>query len=173
LYLFRWFSYFLEKQETIYCFSIFNRSRIVLWHILPKRLFSYVGYMQLWERLFSYAGYMQLWESLFLILLLYIVTTRVLFKLLTTRFFMNKLSTLRLTVILLVIISNMHRYFAFCFFFFTDCRFLYQVVFYFSFSFLVGKPLMLVAVTSWVWGEMLRNIVYFVLFIKDIIIFLF
>jgi hypothetical protein len=42
---------------------------------------------------------------------------------------------LRLTVILLVIISNMHRYFAFCFFFFIDCRFLYQVVFYFSFLF--------------------------------------
>ena len=112
----------LEKQETIYCFSIFNRSGIVLWYILPKKLFSYVGYMQLWE-------------SLFLILLLYIVTTRVLFKLLTARFFMNKLSTLRLIVILLVIISNMHRYFAFYFFFFTDCRFIYQVTFYFPFLF--------------------------------------
>jgi hypothetical protein len=94
----------------------------MLWYLLPKRLFRYAGYLQIWE--FS-----------FLISLLCIVTTRVLFRLLITRFFMNKLSTLRSIVILLVIISSRHHYFTFCFFFLVDCKFLYQVVFYFSFLF--------------------------------------
>ena len=47
--------------------------QLLSWHLLPKRLFGYVGYLLIWE--FS-----------FLILLLWIVTTRVLFRLLTTRF---------------------------------------------------------------------------------------
>jgi hypothetical protein len=56
----------------------------------------------------------------FLILLLCIVTTRVLFRLLITRFFMSELSTLRSIVILLVIISNMAP--LFCILFFLPCR---------------------------------------------------
>jgi hypothetical protein len=67
---------------------------IVLWHLLPKRLFGYVGYLQICE-------------FLFLISLLCIVTIKILFKLLTTYFFMNELSTLRSIVILFVVISSM------------------------------------------------------------------
>ena len=69
------------------------KQNIVLWH-LPKRLFGYVDYLRIWE-------------FHFLILLLCIVTTRVLFRLLKTQFFINKLSTLRSIVILLIIISSM------------------------------------------------------------------
>ena len=70
------------------------KKNIVPWHLLLKRLFGYVGYLLICE-------------FLFLILLLCIVTTRVLFKLLTTWFFMNELGTMRSIVILLVIISSM------------------------------------------------------------------
>ena len=51
--------------------------------------------------------------------------------------------------------------------FFTKLHFI------FCFYFLVDKLSMPVTVTSWVWGDMLRNISYFVLFIKGRIIFLF
>jgi hypothetical protein len=77
------------------------------WHLLPKRLFGYIGYLLIWE--FS-----------FLILLLCIVTARVLFRLLTTRFFMSELSTLRSIVILLVIISSMTP--LLCLLFLLPCR---------------------------------------------------
>jgi hypothetical protein len=90
------------------------------WHLLPKRLFGYVGYLLIWE--FS-----------FLILLVCIVTTRVLFRLLITWFFMSELSTLRLIVILLVIISSMTS--LLCLWFLLPCRFLYQCVFHLSFLF--------------------------------------
>jgi len=83
------------------------KQNIVPWHLLPKRLFGYVGYLLTWK--FS-----------FLILLLCIVTTRVLFRLLITRFFMSALSTLRSIVILLVIISNMAP--LFCLLFLLLCR---------------------------------------------------
>jgi len=46
-------------------------------------------------------------NTLFLIPLLYIVITRVLFRLLTTQFFINELSTLRSIVILFIIILRM------------------------------------------------------------------
>jgi len=85
----------LKEQETIYCFSILKWSRISCYDIY------YQG------DCLVYVGYLLIWELLFLILLLYIVTTRVLFRLLTTRFFMSELSTLRSIVILLVIISSM------------------------------------------------------------------
>jgi hypothetical protein len=100
----------------------------VLWHLLPKRLFGYVSYLQIWE-------------FLFLISLLCIAITRVLFRLLTIWFFMNELSTLRSIVILLVIISNMIPLLCLLFFFFADCRFLYQVVFYFLLLFSTWKTL--------------------------------
>jgi hypothetical protein len=77
------------------------------WHLLPNRLFGYVGYLLIWE--FS-----------FLILLVCIVTTRVLFRSLITWFFMSELSTLRLIVILLVIISSMTS--LLCLWFLLPCR---------------------------------------------------
>ena len=70
------------------------KRRFVIWILLPKRLFGYIGYLQIWE-------------YFFLIPLLCIVTTRVLFKLLTTQFFINKPSILRLIVTLHVNISSM------------------------------------------------------------------
>ena len=94
--------------------------QLLSWHLLPKRLFGYVGYLLIWE--FS-----------FLILLLWIVTTRVLFRLLTTRFFMSELSILRSIVILLVIISSMTP--LLCLLFLLPCRFLYQDAFHLSCSF--------------------------------------
>jgi hypothetical protein len=96
------------------------KQNIMPWHLLPKRLFGYVGYLLIWE-------------FPFLILLLCIVTTRVLFRLLITRFFISALSTLRSIVILLVIISNMAP--LFCLLFLLPCRFLYQGAFYLSFLF--------------------------------------
>ena len=68
--------------------------QLLPWHLLSKRLFGYVDYLLIWE--FS-----------FLILLLWIVTTRVLFRLLTTWFFINEVSTLRSIFILLIIFSSM------------------------------------------------------------------
>ena len=53
--------------------------QLLPWHLLSKRLFGYVDYLLIWE--FS-----------FLILFLCIVTTRVLFRLLITRFFMSERS---------------------------------------------------------------------------------
>jgi len=86
---------FLGKVRNKLLFlNLQPKQSIVLWHLLLKRFFSYIGYLQIWE--FS-----------FLISLLCIVTTRILFRLLITRFFMNKLSTLRSIVVLLVIILNM------------------------------------------------------------------
>jgi hypothetical protein len=99
---------FLEKVRNKLLFlNLQPKQSIVLWHLLPKRFFGYVGYLQIWE--FS-----------FLISLLCIVTTRVLFRLLITRFFMNKLSTLRSIIILLAIISNMTP--LLCLLFFLLCR---------------------------------------------------
>jgi hypothetical protein len=83
------------------------KQNTVLWHLLPKRLFGYVSYLQIWE-------------FQFLILLLCIVTTRVLFRLLTTQFFINELSTLRLIVILLIIISGIAP--LLCLLFLLPCR---------------------------------------------------
>jgi len=82
--------------------------QLLSWHLLPNRLFGYVGYLLL------------IWKFSFLILLLWIVTTRVLFRLLTTRFFMSELSTLRSIVILLVIISSMAP--LLCLLFILHCR---------------------------------------------------
>ena len=107
---------FLGRAKTIYCFSILNRSRISCYDIY-------------------YVGYLRIWEFHSLILLLCIVTTRVMFRFLITRFFMNELSTLRLIVILLVIISSMPPLLYLLFLLPVDCRFLYQVAFHFSFSF--------------------------------------
>ena len=151
-------------------FNLQPKQNIMLWHLLPKRLFGYINY--LW-----------IWEFYFLILLLYIVKTRVLFRLLTTRFFMNELSILRSIVILLVIISSMAPLLFLLFLLlqiadfsdwdrlssFSSLTRFFQIADFFTkshfishFCFLVGKLSMLVAVVSWVWGEMLRHI--FILF---------
>jgi len=86
--------FFERARNNLLFFNPQPKQNIVLWHLLPKGLFGYVGYLRIWE-------------FPFLILLLCIVTTKVSFRLLTTRFFMNELGTLRSIVILLVIISNM------------------------------------------------------------------
>jgi hypothetical protein len=118
--------------------------------------------------LFCCVGYLRIWEFPFLILLLYIVTTRVIFRLLTTWFFMNELSILRLIVILLIIILNMTP--LLCILFLLLCRlqiFLPNRILFLTFVFLVGNLLIFVAVTSWVWWEILRNIyIYLIFFIK-------
>ena len=95
---------------------------IVLWHLLPKRLFGYIGYLQICE-------------FLFLISLLCIVTTKVLFKLVTTYFFMNELSTLRSIVILFVIISSMTQLLRSLFLLLCRLQFFYQIAFYFPLLF--------------------------------------
>jgi hypothetical protein len=105
-----------RARNNLLFLNLQTKQSIVLWHLLLKRLFGYIDFVHIWE--FS-----------FFIPLLCIVTTRVLFRLLTTRFFMNELSTLRLIVILLVIISNMTP--LLCLLFLLLYRFLYQVVFYF------------------------------------------
>jgi hypothetical protein len=128
--------------------------QLLPWHLLPKRLFGYVGYLLIWE--FS-----------FLILLLCIMTTRVLFRLLTTWFFMSELSTWDRLSSYSSSSQAWHHYFAFCSFFLADCRFLAHSIS--RFRFLVGKLSMLLVVALWVWGEMLNNI-YLVLFIKGRII---
>jgi len=94
------FSFF----NLVFAFSFLQ---LLLWHLLPKRLFGYIGYLLIWE--FS-----------FLILLLCIVTTRVLFRLLTTWFFISELSTLKSIVILLIIISSMAP--LLCLLFLLPCR---------------------------------------------------
>ena len=141
-------------------FNLQLKQNIVLWHLLLKRLFCCVGYLRIWE-------------FPFLILLLYIVTTRVIFRLLTTRFFMNELSILRLIVILLIIILNMTP--LLCILFLFLCRLqisLSNRILFLTFVFLVGKLLIFVVATSWVWWEILRNIfIYLILFIKSKIVF--
>jgi hypothetical protein len=104
LYLSRWFSYFLEDY-----FLIFNWSRISSYDIYYKRdcLFTLVT---CWYESFSFSSYSYAC----------IVTTRVLFRMLTTQFFMNELSTLRSIVIFLVIILSMTPLLSFLFFLF--CR---------------------------------------------------
>ena len=86
-----------------------------------------------------------IWEFLSLILLLCIVTTRILFRLFTTWFFMNKLSTLRSIVILFVIISSIAQ--LLCLLFLLLCRLqtsLPSHIPFLVFFFLVGKLSMLV-----------------------------
>jgi hypothetical protein len=124
------------------------------------------------KRLFGYVGYLRIWESLFLIQILCIVTTRVLFRLLTTQFFMNELSTLKLIVILFVIISSLAPSFAFCFFFFADCRFLYQVTLHFPFLFSSWQTLHVCKCHIVSLRGDVKKYIYFVLFIKGRIIFL-
>ena len=80
-----------EKQPIV---SLPLKRNIVLWHLLPKRLFGYVGYLQIWE-------------YFFLIPLLCIVTTKVLFRLLTIQSFINEPNTLKLIVTLHIIILSM------------------------------------------------------------------
>jgi len=83
-----------RARNNLLFFNPQPKQTIMLWHLLPKRLFGYIGHLRIWK--FS-----------FLILLLCIVTTKVPLRLITTHFFMNELGTLRSIVILLVIISNM------------------------------------------------------------------
>jgi hypothetical protein len=109
-----------------------------------------------------------IWEFSFLILLLCIVTTRVLFRLLTTQFF-KRTKHIEIDCHLTCPSSQAwHHYFAFCSFFLAD--FFTKMYFISCFRFLVDKLSMLVAAALWVWGEMLNNI-YLVLFIKGIIVF--
>ena len=88
------FVFLKRARNNLLFLNLQSKQNIVLQHLLPKRLLGYVGTCR-------YKSFH------FLILLLCIMTTRVLFRLLTTRFFMNELSTLRSIVILLVIISSM------------------------------------------------------------------
>src|SRR2546430_2354604 len=69
------------------------KQNIVQWRLLPKRSFGYDGYLKIWD-------------FLFLILLLCIVTTKALFRLLITQFFISERSTSRFTVILFVTTSS-------------------------------------------------------------------
>jgi len=114
--------FFVRVRNNLLILNLQPKYNIKLWHLLQKTLFGYVGYQYIWE-------------FLFLMPLLCIVTTIVLFKLLTTWFFMNELSTLRSIVILLVIISSMTPLLCPLFLLLVDCIFLYHVAFYFPFLF--------------------------------------
>src|SRR3954465_13332457 len=81
------------------------KSNLLFHTHLPKQ--NIVQWRLLLKRSFGYDGYLKIREFLFLILLLCIVTTKVLFRLLITQFFMSERSTSRLTVILFVITSSM------------------------------------------------------------------
>ena len=83
-----------RARNNLLFLNLQPKQNIVLWHLLPNRLFGCVGYLRIWE-------------FPFLIQFLYIVTIRVLFRLLTTLFLIIELSTLKSIVILLVIISSM------------------------------------------------------------------
>ena len=98
-----------RARNKLLFLNLLPKQSIVLWHLLPKRLFGYVGYLQIWV-------------FLFLIPLLCIVTIRVLFRLLTTPFFMNEPSTSRSIVILLVTTSSMAP--LLCLLFLLPCRLL-------------------------------------------------
>jgi hypothetical protein len=90
---------FLGKARNNLLFlNLQPKQNIVLWHLLPNRLFCYVGYLHIWE-------------SLFLILLLCIVATRVLFILFTTWFFKNELGTLNVILVVVWYCScGSHKY---------------------------------------------------------------
>jgi hypothetical protein len=133
-----------KKQSIVSQFSTKTKN-IVLWHLLSKRFFDYFGYLQIWD-------------FLFLISLLCIMTIKFLFRLLTTWFFMNGLSTLRLIIILLVIISSMTPLLYPLFLLLYRLHLFTKLYFIFRFFFLVGKLLIFIAVAMWVWGEMLRII---------------
>jgi len=65
LYLSRWFSYFLEEQETIYCFSFFSGSRISCYDIYYKRD-CLVTLVTCWYESFSFSFYSYvLWQPEF------------------------------------------------------------------------------------------------------------
>ena len=99
---------FLGRERNNHLFLYLQLKRcIVLCHLLPKRLFRYFGYLHICE-------------YFVLITLLCIAIIRVLFKLLTTQFFMNEPSILRLIVTLHVIISN--RAPSFCLLFLLRCN---------------------------------------------------
>jgi hypothetical protein len=122
------------------------------------------------KEIVGYVSYLRLWEFSFLIILLCIVTTRVLFRLLTTQFFMNKLSTLRSIVILLVIISSMAP--LLWLLFLLLCRFLYQVAFHFSFLFSSWQTLNTCSCRIVSLRGDVKKYIYFILFINGRILFL-
>jgi hypothetical protein len=62
IFLIRWFSYFLEKQETIYCFSIIHRSRISCHDIYYQRDYL-VTLVNCWYESFFFSSYSYvLWQ---------------------------------------------------------------------------------------------------------------
>ena len=87
-------SFLRRVRNNILFLYLPPKHNIVLWHRLLKILFGYVGYLQIWE-------------NFFLIPLLCIVITKVLFRLLTTQSFMNEPNTLKLIVTLHIIILSM------------------------------------------------------------------
>jgi len=151
MFLFKLFSYLLEEQEIIYCFSILNWNRISCYNIYYQRnclvILVTCGYESFHFSSYSYV----LW---------------VLFRLLTTRFFMNELSTLRslssmapLFCLLFLLPSNLQISLL------SRISFLIFITkshFISYFHFLVDKLSILVAAALWVWREMLKNI--FILF---------
>jgi hypothetical protein len=62
---FRWLSYFLEDQETIYCFSIFNQSKILHYDIYYQRD-CFVTLVTCGYKSFSFSSYSYiLWQPEF------------------------------------------------------------------------------------------------------------
>ena len=82
-----------ERNKLLFL-NLLQRQSIRPWHLLLSRLLGYVGYLLIWV-------------SPLLILFLCLVTTRVLFKLLTTQSFINGPNTQRLIIIPLVTIFSL------------------------------------------------------------------
>ena len=125
---------------------------IVLWH-LPLIRYSLVVLVICWY----------IWVFHFLVSLLFIVTTRVLFKLHTSLSFMKGGNMLRLIVILLAITFN--TIFLPCLLFLLLYRLQTCLPLAFVLSIFGGELLMLLAATLWVCGRMFSVIYLSKLFI--------
>jgi len=151
---------FLGRARNNLLFLILQpKHNIMLWHLLQKRFFGYVGYLLIWEFLShptpmycdNQSSIQIAYNSIF-----HERTKHIEIDCYFTR------HHLKHDTITLPFVSSSLQIADF----FTESHFISR------FHFLVGKLSILVAAASWVWGEILKNIyIYLVLFIKGRMIF--